>query len=538
MFNFLRRFSNSSKESKFERIFAQKFFIPTIEVSVRDNLKKRILNRIQAEKSEKNSAEVLDKRLAGKKVESFGWLDRLAALAEMLLDLPRIRPRQSWQKVTREDFEVANSRPYFFGILRQATAFALLLFVGGGIILTSFISQTRTAVAQLSVESGIVKIRTAKSPFFEVIQNSATIRLGDTIRVESNSTAALNFFDASEMRLTENSEISITEFSPDYISREKSGVKVAVLAGSVETTVSKEDGNSFEVETSTGSVEAQKARFSVAINPTDGSTKIETSEEMVAVRSFENTEAVALVAGESVTFADNLPEVESVVTAVTEDEIIPEFILPVIEDIQIKIEFIKIRFFDSLVAAEDDEIELAKKIRADTKNSIAEIATFCNIADSDLDAIALFVRKNYSENEMRARILTDVSQAKILGEILNYYFVAPQKLRGVPEFEILIRDRYLPLARVRNLFSVLRAGQLAHTEVQPLVDSLLVEFIADLSIDLNEQKALDFVATTKNQPIFLPVLRQLIEFADESTKIIFENTITEMEKRINGYLGN
>ena len=533
MFKFLHRFSNSPSESRFERTFARKFFRPELEISARENLKKRILNRISAEKIENNSAEILDKKLAGEKIPALGWLDRLAALAEMLLDLPRVRPRRNWRESTRENFEPGDRR-HFFGILRQATAFALLLVVGGGVILTSFVSQTRTAVAQLSVESGIVKIRTAESPFFEKIQKSATIRLGDTVRVENNSTAALNFFDASKMRVTENSEIAITEFSPDFISRENSAVKVAVLAGSVETIVAKEAGNSFEVETSTGSVEAQNATFSVAIDPTDGSTKIETTEEMVAVRSLESSTAVALTAGESVVFA----EAEIVALAEISPEIIPEFVPPAIADVRTKSEFIKIRFFDSLIAAEDEDIELAKKIRTDAKTTIAELAESFGVVDGDLDALALFVRKNYSDDELRSQILADIGQATTLGEILNYYFLAPRKLRGVPEFEILARDGYFPLARVRNLVAVLRAGELAHIEVRPLAADLIAEFIVDLSTDLSAQKALDFIATTKNQPIFLPVLRGLLSNADESTTIILQNTIAEMEATISEYLGN
>jgi hypothetical protein len=540
MFHFLRR-SNSkkTKQTRFEKILTRLFSQPPmLDLEARENVKKRILNRITAQCEESKNADILDRKLAGKEVQnSTGVVDFLASIAEALLNLPKTIPKVTWREGARGHFK-RRSFFSFFSVLKQATAVAMLTIVVGGIALTSFVSQTQTAVAQLSVSSGIVRIRVADSPFFEEVRRVATIRLGDTIRVEEDSGADLTFFDDSEMRLAENSEVAITEFSPDFLTREKSAVKVAVLAGSVETTVAKESG-SFEVETPTSSVEAQNAKFSVAVNPDTGSTKIEASEDMVAVKSNNNPESVALIAGEAVVFADEA----SAALISRSTEALAE--LPTIEEIATDIDFIKIRNFDALIAAQKDDITVARKIRSGIEERLDLLLLAIGIEEiegGELEAIEIFIRKNYLAGPKRDTAMVNLARAEQVGNILNYYFVAPQFLAGVPEFEILADSRYTPSGQLRNLFAILRAKQLAHTEIHATIDELAVQLTIELAENLRRQNLSDQLAQIldrmEDQPVFLSVLEKLAPMIPSENRASVYREIRAMKKAIRFYVGS
>ncbi len=544
MFDFFCKFSNPKKlfrSSRFKCSLSQLFSVkPEFDLNMQKNVKKRILNHILAEREEIKNAEILDRKITGKRVKSSaGALDFLAAIAEAFFSLPKVLPQISWRKKTRENFE-SRHFPSFFGILRQATAFAILFVVIGGIALTSFVSQTRTAVAQLSVESGVVKIREAKSTFFKEVGEVTTIRLGDTIRVGIDSTAELAFYDASKLFLTAETEVSITAFDPDFISRESSGVTVALLSGSLDAEVAKEN-SSFEVETPTGSVEAQNAKFSVAVDSETGSTKIQTSEDVIAVKSSKNLEAVALVAGESVVFPKEevlLAEFEVEAEAETAIE------LPPLGKLQTEIEFVKIRSFDALIASQNEDDSIARKIRASVEEKLDLLlfeSGILEVEGGELEALGIFLHKNYPEGPSRKIVLKNLRQIAEVGEILNYYFVAPQKLRGAPAFEILAKEKYVPTGRLRNLFAALRAGELAHIEIQPLVeklsDELAIELAGSLSGGDSKKLASELLAGMQEQPIFLSALEKLEPIVPNTVRDLISAKILQLEEVIQKYAG-
>lgn len=547
MFNFFRRSKskNGAKQTRFERMLTR-FFSSTAELpqETQENIKKRVLNRIQVMKEERKNAELLDRSIAGEKVQnSAGAVDFLAAIAESLLNLPKTLPNTLWRESARGNFGQKRSFS-FFSILRQATALAMLVVVVGGIALTSFISQTRTVVAQLSVESGVVRIKEANSPFFVAVDSIATIRLGDTIRVEMDSAAQLAFYDASKMYLTESTEVAITEFDPDYITREKSEVKVAVLSGSVEAEVAKEN-SSFEIETPTGSVAAQNAKFSVAVNPETGSTKIAASEDVVAVKSTTDTEAVALVAGQAIVFADEASEllISKAAEEVATEEVVAE--LPAIETIATDIDFIQIRTFDALIAAQKDEMIVAGKIRNGIQEKLDTLLADLGLGElegSELEALEIFVRKNYLAGPQRDATLTHLKRTEKLSSILNYYFVAPQFLTGVPEFEILADSRYEPSGKLRNLFAVLQAKRLAHTEIHVTIDELVAQMTIELAEDLRRQNTANQLAQLlermDDQPVFLAVLQKLSPMIPSESRAAIDHTIQAMESVVEGYVGS
>ncbi len=531
MFNFLRKFSNSSKQSFFEESLEESFGKPKLDSEFRQNVKKRILNQIAAETQDVHAAKILDKKLTGEKIQPSTAVDFLAAIAEAFLNLPKVLPGASWRESIRENFRNRKSSQCSV-IFRQVTAFAMLFIVIGGIALTSFISQTQAAVAQLFVESGIVKIKTAESDIFEDVQNVAAIRLGDTIRVEQDSAAELTFFDESEMWLTEGTEIAIVEFNPNFISREKSAVRVAVIAGSVETTVSKETG-AFEIETLAGSVEAQNAKFSVAVNSQTGSTKIQTSEDVVAVKSSVGSEIVVLVAGEEVIFED--PDFVEILSA----EIDPLSI----EQIATNIDFIKIRGFDALIAAQKNKIEISGKIRAVAQEKLELL-----IADLGLQVIEanrsavleIFIRKNYPVVLAREKALASLNQFVKVEQILNYYFVAPQFLRGVPEFEILASSHFTPSGELRNLFTVLRARQLAHTEIYDTIDELALELTIELVNNLRSgnftEQLIQILQQMEDQSIFIPTLEKLESIVPSIVRGLVSDKISQLKELVREYV--
>jgi len=535
MLDFLSKFSKSSHKSLFEESIAGAFVELELDTETKKNLKKRLLNHISADTKEAQLAEGLDKKLHNKEARnSAGVLDFLASIAEAFLNLPKVLPEVLWRERTRENFE-ASPVPKIFTVFRQAVAFVMLFVVVGGVFLTSFISQTHIVVAQLLVESGVVKIKEADASFFVVVDAAATVRLGDTIRVESNSTAGLTFFDASKMHLTESTEVAITEFKPDYVSREKGDVTVAVLTGSVEAEVAKEGSSSFGVKTSTGSVEAQNAKFSVAVNPETGSTKIQTSKDVVAVKSVHDSESVALIAGEAVVFTDG----SEALISKTASEIME---IPLIDEIIADTELIKIRSFDALISAQKNETEIARKILMAVNDQVKLLAFrfgLPEVENNQLSSLEIFIRKNYLFDPSREIALANLNQTATVGEVLNYYFVAPQFLRGVPELEVLAGGDYIPHGRLRNLFAILKAKQLAHVEIHPRVD----ELVADVTIELvanilgGDVRLVDVLRWMDGQPIFLPVLEKIEPMVPSQNSTIIEAEIQKMREAIRRYVG-
>ncbi len=515
-------------EDPFLALFSAK---PELDFYTRENLKKRILNHVSAEATEIRNADLLDRKIAGEEIpNSNGLIDFLASIAQTILELPRTLPRLAWREEARQNFQ--KSKPHFqlFSFLRQATAAAMLFVIVGVVSLTYFVAPTRTAVAQLSVESGTVQLRVADSNFFQNIEKMATIRLGDTIRVDADSTAQLAFYDDSKLHLAEETEMSITDFKPDFVSRGDSAVRVALLAGGIEADVEK--NAAFEIETATSNVEATRAKFSVAIDPTTGSTKIKTDEEMVAVSSHQNSEMVALLAGESVIFAG---EKEFSTPLIAAEAV---FELPALEKLKTKIDLIKIRNFDALIAAQNDEDEVAHKILTTAEDSLTSLLFACDLTPTEggkFSALEIFIRKNYPEGATREAVLQNLNQTVIVGKILNYYFVAPQKLRGVPAFEILARDRYAPTGQLRNLFATLRAGELAQTEIQPLVSELADKLTLELASGSDENKISVLLASMQNEPIFLPALRKLSEILPTTIRELVDVKIQQLEERVREY---
>ncbi|MCK5472332.1 hypothetical protein KAI54_04055, partial [Candidatus Gracilibacteria bacterium] len=275
------------------------------------------------------------------------------------------------------------------------------------------------------------------------------------------------------------------------------------------------------------------------VNSATGSTKIQTSEDVVAVKSSKNSEAVALVAGETVTFFE-----DEVLLAkkVEEDEKVVE--LPPLKELQTGIEFIKIRSFDALIASQNGNDSIARKIRVSVKDSLDLMllrSGVSKVEGGEVDALGIFIRKNYLDGPTRQLALKNLNQISVTGEILNYYLIAPQKLRGVPAFEILAKEKYIPTGQLRNLFATLRMDELAHAEIKPLVKKLVGELTIEIAKNISGRDSRKLVgellAGMLEQPIFLPALEKLEPIVPSTTRNLVSDKINRLEELIQKYAG-
>lgn len=516
--------------------------LPELPPDAQENMKKRVLNHITAEARLYEDAEKLDRKIAKKErvISPSGVLDWLAAIAQALAQLPKVLPKVAWRERVRDRFAAWRS-PAFLLFLRKVVAFAILIIVFVGVAGTAFVyemQEARAEVARVAVESGVVKIREASGTFFRSVEGEATVRVGDTIRVEEDSTARMIFFDASEMWLTADTEIAIADFNLAFRGMERSGVQVALLAGSVETTVAKDVNDPvFEIATSTGSVEAQNAKFSVKIDPETGATKVQTEEDTVAVKSIKSNESVSLVAGETVVFASEKVLAAEIVAA-AETELLP------LGRLQTGTDIIQIRMFDALIAAQDGNSKTAQKIKNTAQEQLALLLVECGMADPGTDRVEvleLFLRNNYPEGPPRDIVSKYLARAATVEKVLNYYFADLALLRGRPEFEILADSGYTPPGRLRNLFATLRAGQLAHQEVQPIISELMEALTVELAGDLlgreTEQRVSELLSGMQAQPIYLPALQKLQPIIPSKARYLVDNKIVELVAGVSAYAG-
>ncbi|MFH1375376.1 MAG: FecR domain-containing protein [Patescibacteria group bacterium] len=549
MFNLLRKKPGCAQtkveepKNRLEKLFLTVLGrLPELDQEAQENIKKRVLNHIVAEARLYENAEKLDRKIAKRErvISPSGVLDWLAAIAQALAQLPKVLPKVAWRERVRNHF-AAWRRPVFLLFLRRAVAFTILFIVLIGTAGTAFVyemQEARAEVARVAVESGVVKIREANQTFFRSIEEETTVRVGDTVRVEEDSTASMVFFDASEMWLTGGTEVAIAGFNLALRGMEKSGVQVALLAGSVETTVAKDANDpAFEIATSTGSVEAQNAKFSVKIDPETGATKVQTEEDIVAVKSIKSNEAVPLVAGETVVFASE-KVLAAEVAAAEETE------LPQIGKLQTGTDIIQIRMFDALIAAQEGSSKTAQKIKNTTQEQLTLLLIECGMTDPGTDRIEvleLFLRNNYPEGPTRDVVSKHLARAATVEKILNYYFFDPAFLRGRPEFEILAASSYTPPGRLRNLFATLRAGQLAHREVQPIISELMEALTVELAGDLlgreTEQRVSELLSGMQAQPIYLPALQKLQPIIPSKARYLVDNKIVELVAGVSAYVG-
>jgi hypothetical protein len=429
----------------------------------------------------------------------------------------------------------------FFISLRQAVALATLLVVVFGIALTSFLSQIQTTLAEevgrLEIQLGTVKVRSADQPFFAEVFDGSVVHVGDTIRVEAGSEAVLAFLDKSQIQISPETELAITDFHLDVVDVGKSTVKVALVAGTLEATVAKELADAaFAIETPSGVVEAQKAQFAVVVDAR-GATTVTANESGVAFTpSLAGSEPTLIAEGQAGVSSGNAVQLSQAEEAA---QILPIAELANLTDIW------QIRTFDALIAAQGSSMSEARgileMINTGLRMELKRLAVV-DTPDDLLTALALAIEENYLEIPERAAALTDLALADQTLTVLNYYFVAPEQRVGVPEIAMVREARYQPSAELKKLFAVLSARNLAAKSSEVLVTELVRVVAQNYGRSLARADAENYtkklLADMAAQPIYLPALREMRLTAPASVRYLLDRKIVELEAIFSGYVGN
>lgn len=430
-----------------------------------------------------------------------------------------------------------------FSRFQKVAASLVLIAMTMGIGLTFFLFSPKSSYAEvgkISVETGQVKIRSAEGSFYQPIEKEAIVRVGDNIRVEKNSLALLSLRDTSKIKLSEETELEIKSFQANGTELKQSDVKVTLLSGSVETIVQKNENAALQIQTASGTVQAQNAKFSVTIDPETGKTEVATTEDQVDVTSVNNSQSQSLVAGQTATISevtDTVAVTDSPSTVVTEPA------LPNLENIKLKIDLAKIRSFDALIAAQKGEIENAKKIQALVQNELQQLDKELGaeqIETNEATALRLLVQQFFVESTDRQTCLADLSKIEYIEEILSYYYISPNLLYGLPEFELLPKN-YKPKPALRSLYATLKVYQLARIEeVRPYADKLLNVLVtesASIIIAGDVSPLTESFLANIDQPIYLAALRTLAAQIPEAGQALIQQKITELEGRVQKYVG-
>jgi hypothetical protein len=430
-----------------------------------------------------------------------------------------------------------------FSRFQKVAASLVLLAMTATIGLTFFLLSPEPSYAEvgkLSVETGQVKIRQAEGSFYQPIDKEAIVRVGDNIRVEKDSLALLSLRDASKIKLAEETELEIKSFQVNEAELRQSDVKVTLLSGSVETVVQKNENAALQIQTASGTVEAQNAKFSVTINPETGKTEVATTEDQVDVTSVNNPESQSLVAGQTATIGEATDTV-----AVTDSPAVAavEPALPNLESIKLKIDLAQIRSFDALIAAQRGELESAKKVQELVRNELQQLATELGAGEieaNETTALRLLLQQFFTEGVERQICLADLNKIEYIEEILSYYYISPNLLHGIPEFELLPKN-YKPKPALRSLYAALKVYQLARIEeVRPFADKLLNILVTDSASIISSGDVLlltEKLLTDIDQPIYLAVLRTLLVQTPEEGRALLEKKIAELEDQVQAYIG-
>jgi len=505
------------------------------------DLKKKLLAQIEP-RDEQDHAFLLDKKIRTKpSARPVDMMDWLAVVAFELTLLPKVLPHVAWYEAARARLARARQLPQLF-LLRRATAFVAFLVVTlgvAGVSLMSSSSATLAGVAVLDITDGIVKVRAADATFFVTVSDGSQIRVGDTIRVEQNGAASLAFADLSEMHLAEGTEITITDSEPvsamPIIRDDESSTRVALMSGSVETEVTQSDtAVSFEIETSTGLIQANKSKFAVSIDTQTGATEVITSEDTVAVRNMTETTSTELLAGERAVLGGTAVIVDEAPAAAGTD----------IVQLATQIDILTTRSFDALVLAQHSQSKTAKKAMQMIHAELAQLSRSLSIefvAGQEAAALRIWLVSAFAGADELPAMTANLSLISQLETITNHYLVDPTLRRGAPEFDIATRDRYRPTPELRKLHAALSARNLAALDIQPAVSQLIDTVIAAYRRDIldrdSEAWLTGLLAGMDQQPLYLPAMQPLAAELPIAHQDMIQPEEVAMQERLSGYIG-
>lgn len=179
-----------------------------------------------------------------------------------------------------------------------AAGLVLVLFCAGLLLTIFLVNNSRMKVAQVTAVLGQVEVLTDEG--WTSLQMGDSVRSGQRIRTDRNSSATVRFFEGTETTITADTDVTLTT-----VSGQLGGVLRVTwtqLGGATTHEVVPLRGRTafYLVETPGGSVQVQGTSFAVAVQP-DGQTHVSVTEGQVTMTGSGETVAIqtgqATVAG-------------------------------------------------------------------------------------------------------------------------------------------------------------------------------------------------------------------------------------------------
>lgn len=442
----------------------------------------------------------------------------LTDLAAELSALPKVTPRAAWRVRTRERLASQNTN-WLTGWLQRLAAAGVALTLLAVLSFGPF-AHTPTALAaevgRLTATTGQVQIRAAAAVFFAPADSGAVVYAGDTIRVPADGGAELTLTDHTAVQLHAATEVAV-QLRPTT-AKTTPRVELAVLAGEVATKT--RGAGSVAVTTAAGSVPVPAGDFAVKVDPATGHAAVAattTTTEQPA--SSETATAIAAT-------ADELPALPPVAA----------------EAVATTLDLAEIRLLDALASAENGDWQYAAGTAAQVTKTIAELTR--QLTADTATPLPEVLQKNFAASSALPQLLAHAGHIGTLQNLLPY-FENPVYLRGKPEFVILENSNFTINSGVlRPVFVALRASKLADPSAAQLARELASAFAAELPGQLPHSSVAlarsvrELLGQVGDQPLFLPVLRELGSGLPAGSATAVHAKIAELEKLLAAHAGN
>jgi hypothetical protein len=171
-----------------------------------------------------------------------------------------------------------------------ATAAVLLIVaIGGGLLLPSWLGTTVARTARLDPLQGAVEVQAADSAAWLPVSSRQRLQAGDRVRTDAEGVALLTFFDGSTTALEGETELALAELS----SRRDGTAKAIVIhqqRGRTHNEVQplRRPSARFQVKTPTAVAHVRGTAFDVAVEA-DGTTQVALWRGMVDVKRVADT---------------------------------------------------------------------------------------------------------------------------------------------------------------------------------------------------------------------------------------------------------
>ncbi len=201
-----------------------------------------------------------------------------------------------WVNALFQRYGLRTRAPAFQLTLVMMTTLMLLALVGT--LLLPWIDKSTAQAATLIQVEGTVEIMPVGGDTWRPVLVGEWVKEGDRVRTHSLSAATLLFFDKSTTDMEANTEVAVTQISPQH-----SDDRVIVLYQALGQTYSRvqqssDSASRFEIETPTAVTAVRGTAFALTVEA-DGTTRVAVAEGTVDVTTQGST--VAVHAGQETT---------------------------------------------------------------------------------------------------------------------------------------------------------------------------------------------------------------------------------------------